>query len=322
MRKIWIVPLLLALSGSSQAEKYAGEFLSLGVGARSLAMGSAFVALSNDATALYWNPAGTSQMDTREVFLQHSERFGGIVSCDGASYVHPLKDFLGARSAIGFALLRLAVDDVALTVVPDPDELPGPQNIPEVDKRVGVSYVVGYLNYSRAVGERLSLGGSFKIVQADLYTASGLGAGADVGAIYTPYSKVSLGVSVRDATTTVLSWDTGTREYVMPTTSLGFAFNTPVTFPLGEFALAADVDLKFENRRKAASQFAYDFVSGESHLGAEYTYRKTVSGRIGVDTGHLTFGAGLFYRGFSFDYAHLDHDELGGTTRISGSYSF
>ena len=160
MRKIWIVPLLLALSGSSQAEKYAGEFLSLGVGARSLAMGSAFVAVSNDATAPYWNPAGTSQMDTREVFLQHSERFGGIVSCDGGSYVHPLKDFLGARSAVGFALLRLAVDDVALTVVPDPEELPGPQNIPEVDKRVGVSYIVGYLNYSRAVGERLRLGGS------------------------------------------------------------------------------------------------------------------------------------------------------------------
>lgn len=322
MRKIWVVPLLLALSGSSQAEKYAGEFLSLGVGARSLAMGSAFVAVSNDATAPYWNPAGTSQLDTRQLFLQHSERFGGIVSCDGGSYVHPLKEFLGARSAIGFALLRLAVDDIALTIVPDPDELPGPQNPPEVDKRVNVSYYVGYLNYSRTVGERLTLGGSFKIVQADLYTASGLGAGADIGAIYRLHSKVSLGLSVRDATTTVLSWDTGTREYVMPTTSLGFALSTPVTFPLGEFALAADLDLKFENRRKAASQFAYDFVSGESHFGAEYTYRKTVSGRIGVDAGHLAFGAGLSYRGFSFDYAHLDHDELEGTTRISGSYSF
>ena len=261
-------------------------------------------------------------MDTRQLFLQHSERFGGIVSCDGGSYVHPLKEFLGARSAIGFALLRLAVDDIALTIVPDPDELPGPQNPPEVDKRVNVSYYVGYLNYSRTVGERLTLGGSFKIVQADLYTASGLGAGADIGAIYRLHSKVSLGLSVRDATTTVLSWDTGTREYVMPTTSLGFALSTPVTFPLGEFALAADLDLKFENRRKAASQFAYDFVSGESHFGAEYTYRKTVSGRIGVDAGHLAFGAGLSYRGFSFDYAHLDHDELEGTTRISGSYSF
>jgi len=190
-----------------------------------------------------------------------------------------------------------------------------------VVREVNSSYYVGYLNYARASGDRLAIGGSFKIVQADLGTTDGLGAGLDVGAIFRPHSKLSLGLAVRDATTTVLSWGTGTREYVMPTTSLGFAFSTPVEFPRGEFALAADVDFKFENRR-TASQFSYDFVSGESHVGCEYTYREVVSARVGIDTGHLTFGAGLSYKGFSLDYAHLNHDELGVTKRVSGSYSF
>lgn len=312
---------LLLLGSSSRAEKYAGEFLSLGVGARSLAMGSAFVALSDDATAPYWNPAGSSQMEKRQIFLQHSERFEGMVKWDGGSYVHPLKVLLGAKSALGIAVLRLGVDDIPITEVPDPSQDPGPQNMPEIVERIDSSYYVGLLNYSRKAGEKLAIGGSFKIVQADLRKATALGAGLDIGTIFRPYPRLSLGLSLRDATTTVISWDTGTREYVMPTASIGFALTTPMSFPRGRFGLTGDLDFKFEER-KTASQFAYDLASGESHLGAEYTYRDVVSGRLGLDVGHLTFGAGVSYKGFSVDYAHLDHEELGATTRISGSYSF
>jgi hypothetical protein len=107
----------------------------------------------------------------------------------------------------------------------------------------------------------------------------------------------------------------------MPTTSVGFAVTAPLSYPRGELALTGDLDFKFENRR-TASQFSYDFASGESHVGAEYTYRKAVSARLGFDVGHLTFGAGVSYKGFSFDYAHLDHEDLGATTRLSGSYTF
>ncbi|MFQ5905684.1 MAG: hypothetical protein ACE5JA_03845, partial [bacterium] len=237
------------------------------------------------------------------------------------SYVHPMEQLFGARSAIGLALLRLAVEGIPITGVPDPGEEPGPQNRPFKAGEVNSSYYVGYLNYARAAGNRLTFGGSFKIIQADLGTATGLGAGLDVGVIFRAHERLSLGLAVKDATTTVLSWETGTREYVMPTSSLGFALSTPVEFPKGKFALAADVDIKFENRR-TASQFAYDFLSGESHVGCEYTYRKVVSARVGIDAGHPAFGAGLSYRGFSLDYAHLNHDELGVTKRISGSYSF
>jgi hypothetical protein len=94
-----------------------------------------------------------------------------------------------------------------------------------------------------------------------------------------------------------------------------------MSYPRGEFGMTGDLDFKFENR-KTASQLSYDLVSGESHLGAEYTYRKVVSARIGFDVGHFTYGAGVSYKGFSVDYAHLDHDDLGATSRISGAYSF
>ena len=43
------------------------EFLSYGAGARSLAMGGAFVSIADDATATYWNPAGMSQITRKEI---------------------------------------------------------------------------------------------------------------------------------------------------------------------------------------------------------------------------------------------------------------
>jgi hypothetical protein len=318
---IAILAILFSSVGNSRGEKYAGEFLSLGIGARSLAMGSAFVALSDDATAPYWNPAGTSQLAKRQVFLQHSERFEGAVKCDGGSYVHPIRELLGAGGAVGVALTRLGVDDIPVTEVPNPGEDPGEGNRPHIAGTIETSYYVGYLNYSRRAGEKVILGGSFKVVQADLGRATGLGAGADLGTILKVHPKLALGMSLRDATTTILSWDTGTREYVMPTACFGYAYRTPVGFPRGDLSFAGELDFQFENR-KTASQFAYDFASGESHVGAEYTYRKVVSGRMGFDAGRFTFGAGVSYKDFCFDYAHLDHDDLGATSRISGSYSF
>src|SRR5512133_3095859 len=52
-----------------------GQFLSWGAGARSLAMGSAFFSISDDASATYWNPAGLTQMDRKEVMALHVNLF-------------------------------------------------------------------------------------------------------------------------------------------------------------------------------------------------------------------------------------------------------
>jgi len=50
------------LTNAQMARKYSNEFLSLGVGARGLAMSNTMVSLSDDVTAAYWNPAGCSHV--------------------------------------------------------------------------------------------------------------------------------------------------------------------------------------------------------------------------------------------------------------------
>lgn len=52
----------------SKAGTTAAEFLKIGVGPRATGMGSAYVAVSDDATAMYWNPAGIAGIEKNEIF--------------------------------------------------------------------------------------------------------------------------------------------------------------------------------------------------------------------------------------------------------------
>lgn len=57
----------MALAASAKAVEYGNSVLDLGVGARALGMGGAFVGLADDATATYWNPAGLTGIQDCEV---------------------------------------------------------------------------------------------------------------------------------------------------------------------------------------------------------------------------------------------------------------
>lgn len=54
------------------------SFLKIGVGARAAAMGEAFTALASDGTSLYWNPAGLTQLKTKEISATYNSWFEEI----------------------------------------------------------------------------------------------------------------------------------------------------------------------------------------------------------------------------------------------------
>jgi hypothetical protein len=48
-----------------------GEFLTIPVGSRAVALGNAYTAIADDITAIYWNPAGLAFMDQKQSFFTY-----------------------------------------------------------------------------------------------------------------------------------------------------------------------------------------------------------------------------------------------------------
>lgn len=93
------MPALLLLSGSLCASGFsstgrgttAGGFLELGVGGRAMGMGGAYTAAADDATALYWNPAGLTGVERRSASFMHASHLQGSFY-DYAVYAQKLGD--------------------------------------------------------------------------------------------------------------------------------------------------------------------------------------------------------------------------------------
>ena len=91
--KILLITLLaLTFVGISQV-KYSNEFLNLGVGVRSAAMGNAVIASTKDVTAGYWNSASLSRLENNlEIGYQHSELFAGVANFDFGGFVFKIDE--------------------------------------------------------------------------------------------------------------------------------------------------------------------------------------------------------------------------------------
>ena len=91
------------------------NFLKIGVGGRPAGMGEAFVAVADDASALYWNPAGLARLTSPEAIAMHNEWFQGM-RYEYLGYVQPLADILPAIGGVaGASAAALYHEPIALT---------------------------------------------------------------------------------------------------------------------------------------------------------------------------------------------------------------
>jgi hypothetical protein len=316
-----VTPLCLADAATGVA-KYAGEFMSLGVGGRALGMGGAFVALANDVTAGYWNPAGLSHINYPQATLMHDEQFGSLVNYDYGAVALPF----GPNASWGLSVIRLGVDDIPDTrnagVDVNGNVTYDPNQFSRIDPN-RVSYFNAadwafYLTYSKKQSDEFSYGANVKIIRRELGDNSATGIGFDVGLWYTPFENLVLGANLQDVTTTFLAWDTGTNELISPNFKLGSAYFIEAFG--GRFAPAVDFDIRFENRRYA-STVNVGPVSLDLHTGLEYQAKNLIALRVGYsDVKQLTFGAGVRLPKLNIDYTFARFsvaDRLPDTHRIS-----
>ena len=68
-----LVPLILLLASNAYTKGEAGaQFLKIGAGARACAMGEAFTGIADDPSAIYWNPAGLTQMNSAQIIAMQN----------------------------------------------------------------------------------------------------------------------------------------------------------------------------------------------------------------------------------------------------------
>lgn len=285
----------LGLSAKAQtnAPKFSNEFLNIGLNARAIGMGNTQVALADDVTAAYWNPAGLLRMETDyELSLMHAEYFAGIALYDYLGFATRLDE----QSAFGISIIRFGVDDI-----PDTRFLydaNGAINYDNIRFFSAADYA-GLISYARTLPAvpGLRLGGNVKIIHRTAGNfASAWGFGLDLAAQYTA-GNWELGLTLRDATGTFNAWShsaelladvfltTGNSlpesslEITLPQLALGVARSIDFNEKLSLLA-ALDARLTFDGERNVI--IGSDVVSVDPSIGLELNYRNKVWLRAGA----------------------------------------
>jgi hypothetical protein len=294
---------------------YAGEFMQLGVGARSLALGSAAIAYVNDASVGYWNPAGLANINYPSVTGMHESRFAGAVEYDVVAVAAPL----GALYGAGLTIVHTGITDIKDTR----GALVDNNGNGKFDQGDFLDYnrVSSFGNYDwgillslgRQGDSTFSYGSTLKLLFRKLDPQnSATGVGIDIGVRYRLTKEFTLAAVGQDITTTILAYSSDTKELVAPTLKVGGAYVWDIAGDSSHKIMpTADINLHLDGRGVGFN------------VGAEYQLAEVLALRGGYDNiGRVTFGAGIKLPKLLVDYAFVGFssiEELGDLHRISFS---
>ncbi|MGE5437227.1 MAG: PorV/PorQ family protein [Syntrophothermus sp.] len=295
--------------GGQRAGISTAQFLKIGVGGRASALGDAFVAVANDASSLYWNPAGLVQFEKNQILFSHNNWVVDITH-----------DFLGAvyhldeANAFGVSVTSLGTKDMAVTTEFAP---------------FGTGEYFSYrdlaiaVTYSRRMTEQFSFGGTIRYIDETMDKLKMRGVMIDLGTLYwTGLGTTRFAVTVSNFGNQIAPDGkvvlVGKREksdwqsFSPPTIfRIGFAFEPIYT---EEHMLTTSLQLNHPNDN-----------SENVSTGLEYSWRKILYVRGGykfnVEEQDYSFGFGLnlpiSFADFNLDYAYSNFEKLGSAHRFS-----
>ncbi|HIE28523.1 TPA: hypothetical protein EYP66_14680 [Candidatus Poribacteria bacterium] len=256
----------------------------LSVGTRPRGMGNTFSAIADDATAIFWNPAGISQMQRYELQDSYTRLYQlEGVSQNHLAFVLPFtKNF-----AIGLDWMNLSISD---------EELDFSRN----------NFT---LSYSHSFWDRIAFGVNLKYITSNtgldritLDKASGYG--VDFGGLFKPIKdRLHLGIMWQDVTGTSIQHETGKKEQIFQTNRrVGAAYyivrNTKNSW-MKDLVFAADVDDRIHIGAELWTP-KYSIPGGEATFSLRGGLQKD---RYTEEPMTYTFGATAKYRELSFNYA-------------------
>ncbi|MDZ7343848.1 MAG: PorV/PorQ family protein [candidate division KSB1 bacterium] len=333
-----IVPVSAALAqgpGSSGV-----LFLLIAPGARPAGMGEAFVAVADEATATYWNPAGLAFQEGTQLALMHSNWLPQLASDLYYDYA-TVRHSLGAVGTAGFSITFINLGEQIFTDESGPEAL---GTFSSYELAVSGSYATK-LSANNAAGITL------KYIYSNLAPR---GAGAEQGdgrasafAVDLAYlhknllfDRFNFGVNLTNLGPKITYIDAAQADPLPTNLRLGFSYYL-IKQEFNSFLLAVEFDRLLVSPKKngqadpvfkalATAWTDEPFKDELKHIimnfGAEYWYNNLIALRTGYhydEVGkvkYLSFGAGLKYAIYRLDFGYISAGEghpLSDTMRFS-----
>lgn len=282
-----VLPLCAGGAGTSGA-----NFLKVGVGARSLAMGSAAVSTVDDANAIYWNPARLARMNDTSVTATYASLFED-----------QSQGFLGgATPFLDLGVVGLGVNYLTVKNI---EKRAGDTESPDSnfkDQEYSVS-----LSFARQgmIWESLDLGANAKVIHQNLDVIKENAYALDLGAAYHATEKITTGLSLQNLGTKL---GPDSLPVLVKAGSDWRWFQDKLTVALDANAWINDkrytgnAGTEYWLAKPLALRAGYRFGQGPEHLGGS-------SG--------LSVGVGFRLTQFTLDYAFLPSGDLGDTHRMT-----
>ncbi len=280
------------------------QFLKIPMGARPIGMGGAFCGLCDDINAIFFNPAGLTQIEKGEIALTYISWFEDVNS---GYFAYTRK--IGNFGTVGISITYFNIGNIPRTSINQDGECV------DEGKNFSAWDISPQISYAKKLPKNVSFGINLKAIKRRIdNVSSNLGFAIDLGILHKPQVKIGPG-KIRSG---LLVQNLGTKmkfedEYdAMPINiKLGVAYI--LNFNQNKLNFTLDGNYPLDNR-----------ING--NFGVEYIYKNFLSIRSGFKTetvsdidflSGLSLGAGFKIGRYGIDYAWIPYGDLGNTHRIS-----
>jgi len=283
---LFLLACALVPRSSFAVGKTGAQFLKIGVGAKARAMGQAFVALADDATATYWNPAGLDNSESPSLMGSYFSWF------EDMSYQQASLSLPTSHGCIGAAVSYFTSGDIPLV---------------NTDlNRIGTydAYdLSGTVAYANHLGNAVSYGIGIKLIQMRIEEESATGFAVDFGTIVhiRQIRGLRLGASVLNLGPDI--------KFIEEADPMPVLVRGGAAYRMGPLTLASDVSKPRDN-------------DPSFHFGCEGILADVLALRVGFLTrpaikDALTFGAGIYWKRLTAGYAFVPFEEIEATHCVS-----
>lgn len=284
-----------------------GQFLKLAVNARATAMGEAYCAMTDEASAMYWNPAGLIKVKRNSAMLMHSSYLAST-SFDYAAYARHIRNV----GTLGVSVQYMNSGDMAET------NTSGQQTgtFRPYDVAVSVGFAAYVIGLNKFPEERWTMGASVKMIRSKIVKEDSTFA-ADLG-LLTPYlfdESMQLAIVAQNLM--------GSLNYDVDDSPL------PLTVRFGSRALLTkNLDVTFD---AVAPRDNYPYLATGMEYRLPVARYLTLALRGGANTRaifdyegmrNVSLGFGISGGSLGVDYSYNPFGVLGGAHRLSATVNF